>query len=222
MDSPLRHLVGRTARLPLRSQAQQPAIESLAPAGLPAEVMAIAGAAAAPPARRHRVLATVLCLDVVGSTERAATLGDDLWLDQLAAYHAVARRQTSLYRGALLSALGDAVWAAFAMPLDAICCAMALVESLHLLGIPVRAGMHAGECQWLDGRADGLVMHICARVTAKAGPGEILVTATVKELVAGAPLAFQERDRHKLRGLAGSWQLFTVAGYRTASPRWTA
>jgi class 3 adenylate cyclase len=208
----------------MRSQAQQPAIEPLAPAGLPAAVVAGSGCGFTPPlaAEHHRVLATVLCLDVVGSTERAATLGDDLWLDQLAAYHAVARRQLRLYRGALLSALGDGVWAAFAMPIDAIRCAMALVESLHLLGIPVRAGVHTGECQWLDGRADGLVMHICARVTAKAGPGEILVTATVKDLVAGAPLAFQDRDRHELRGVPGSWQLFTVSGYRAASPRWTA
>jgi class 3 adenylate cyclase len=215
MATPLRHLVGRTVRLPTRSQAEQPTIEPLAPAGLPA---------ALPPAGfdRHRVLAAILSLDVVGSTERAAKLGDDLWLDQLAAYHAVARRQVAMHRGQLLSALGDGVWAAFAMPVEAIECAMAMVESLTLLAIPLRAGVHAGECQWLDGSADGLVMHICARVVAEAGPGEILVTGTVKDLVAGTPLAFKDRDHHELRGVPGSWQLFMVTGYRAASRLWTA
>jgi class 3 adenylate cyclase len=199
MEPRWRHIVGRTMRIPPGEQRSA----ALAPRdGDPAPVR---------PAP-SRLLAAVLAIDVVGSTAQAATLGDDRWLDLLVAYHAVARRQVGLHQGRVVGTAGDGIWAVFAMPLDAVRCATTTVERVDRLGIRLRAGVHAGVCEQVGDSVEGIVMHICARVTAKARPGETLVTGTVKDLLTGTPLAFQERDAHQLRGIEGSWPLFAVCG----------
>lgn len=210
MEPRWRHIVGRTVRISPSEQRSA----ALRPLGTgdasPAVIRPTPG----------RLLAAVLSIDVVSSTEHAARLGDDCWLDLLVAYHAVARRQIGLHQGSVVSVVGDGIWAVFAMPLDAIRCAMTTLERVYGLGIQLRAGMHAGECERVGDSVEGIAMHLCARVTAKARPGEILVTGTVKDLVAGTPLTFQERDTHQLRGIEGSWPLFAVTGYRPSAHLW--
>jgi pimeloyl-ACP methyl ester carboxylesterase len=159
-----------------------------------------------------RVLATVLFTDIVGSTEQAAALGDRRWRDVLDGYYTLARRELARFRGREIDTAGDGLFAAFDGPARAIRCAMAIASAARPLGVEIRAGLHTGECEVMGEKLGGIAVHIGARVAARAGPGEVLVSSTVKDLVAGAGLRFQDRGVHSLRGTPGDWRLFAVAG----------
>jgi class 3 adenylate cyclase len=157
-----------------------------------------------------RVLATVLFTDIVGSSERAFALGDRAWRDLLQRHHELVRRQLVRFRGREVDTAGDGFLASFDGPARAIRCAQAIVEDVRVLGLEVRAGLHTGECELLDGKVAGIAVHTGARVASHAGASEVLVSGTVKDLVAGSGLAFQDRGSHELKGLPGEWRLFAV------------
>jgi class 3 adenylate cyclase len=157
------------------------------------------------------VLATLMFTDIVGSTERAAVLGDRAWRDLLASHHAFVRRELARYRGEEKDTAGDGFFATFDGPARAIRCAQAIVDGVHELGLEVRAGVHTGECEVHEGKVAGLAVVIGARVSAVAGGGEVLVSQTVKDLVAGAGVEFDKRGEHELKGVPGSWRLYSVA-----------
>jgi len=159
----------------------------------------------------ERVLATVLFTDVVRSTEEAARLGDSRWRDLLDRYYAVVRSQLARFRGREIDTAGDGVFAAFDGPARAIRCARAVVEGTKPLGIAVRAGLHTGECETIGEKIGGIAVHIGARVAALAAAEEILVSSTVKDLVAGSGIRFEDRGTHALKGVPGEWHLFAVA-----------
>jgi class 3 adenylate cyclase len=152
-------------------------------------------------AARGRILATVLFTDIVGSTEQAARLGDARWRDTLAGHHATVRRELRRFGGTERDTAGDGFFATFERPTDAVRCAAAIVEETTALGISVRASLHTGETERMDGKLGGIAVHTAARLLAEAGPGEVLVTATTRELVAGAGLTFADRGNHQLKGL---------------------
>ncbi len=157
-----------------------------------------------------RVLATVLFTDIVGSTEHAAALGDHAWRALLDAHHDVARRELERYRGREVEFVGDGLLATFDGPARAIRCACAIAEGVRPLGIEIRAGLHTGEIE-LAGRAvRGIAVHIGARVAAEAGPGEVMVSSTVKDLVAGSGLRFVDCGLRVLKGVPDEWRLFRV------------
>jgi pimeloyl-ACP methyl ester carboxylesterase len=158
----------------------------------------------------ERVLATVLLTDVVGSTERAADLGDGRWRQLLGMHHAQVRRQLERFQGHEVKTTGDGFLATFDGPARAIGCATAIRDAVRGLGLEVRAGLHTGEIEVADGDIAGIAVHLAARVAAKAGPGEVLVSRTVVDLVAGSGLAFADRGEHALKGVPGSWRLFAV------------
>jgi pimeloyl-ACP methyl ester carboxylesterase len=157
-----------------------------------------------------RALATVLFSDIVGSTEKAAALGDRKWHDLLGAYYALARRELTRFRGREIDTAGDGFFAAFDGPARGIRCAEAISASVRSLGIEVRAGLHTGECEVIGEKVGGIAVHIGARVAGLARAGEVLVSSTVKDLVAGSGLAFEERGAHVLKGVPGEWRLFAV------------
>jgi len=157
-----------------------------------------------------RVLATVLFTDIVGSTERAAELGDRRWRDLLERHHAVVRRQLQRFQGTEVDTAGDGFLAAFDGPARAIHCAATIVEAVRALGIDIRAGIHTGECEVVDAKIGGIAVHIGARVGALAGAGEVLVSSTVKDLVVGSGIEFAERGAHLLKGVPGEWRLYSV------------
>jgi class 3 adenylate cyclase len=156
------------------------------------------------------VLATVMFTDIVSSTERAATLGDRAWRDLLKDHHTVVRRELARFRGEELDTAGDGFFAIFDGPARAIFCARAIVGAIGELGLTVRAGVHTGECELQDGKVTGIAVNIGARVAAAAGPGEVLVSGTVKDLVAGSGIEFQEQGLHELKGVPGEWRLYTA------------
>lgn len=158
-----------------------------------------------------RVLATVLFADIVGSTERAAQLGDHRWRELLEGYYELARRELARFRGREVDTAGDGFFAAFDGPARAIRCAGAISSAVRPLGIEVRAGLHTGECEVMGEKVGGIAVHIGARVASQAGPGEVLVSSTVKDLVAGSGLRFEDRGVHALKGVPGEWRLFAVA-----------
>ena len=158
-----------------------------------------------------RILATVLFTDIVGSTERAVTLGDRKWRELLGTYYAVARRELARFRGREIDTAGDGFFATFDGPARAIRCAEAITSGVRPLGFEVRAGLHTGECEVIGEKVGGIAVHIGARVAGLAGPGEVLVSSTVKDLVAGSGLRFEERGTHVLKGVPGQWRLFAVA-----------
>ena len=158
-----------------------------------------------------RVLATILFTDIVGSTERAAELGDRAWHELLHRHHELVRRQLVRFRGREVNTAGDGFFASFDGPARAIRCASAISESVRELGLEVRAGLHTGECELVDGNVAGIAVHTGARVAAEAQPGEVLVSSTVRDLVAGSGLAFSDRGPHELKGVPGEWRLFAVA-----------
>jgi pimeloyl-ACP methyl ester carboxylesterase/plasmid stabilization system protein ParE len=164
------------------------------------------------PADTDRVLATILFTDIVGSTERALALGDRRWRELLEQYYAVARRELSRFRGREIDSAGDGLFAAFDGPARAIRCACRIRDELRPLALEVRSGLHAGECEVVGEKIGGIAVHIGARVAAAAVPGEVLVSNTVKDLVAGAGIGFKDRGSHVLKGLPGEWPLFAVAG----------
>jgi class 3 adenylate cyclase len=158
----------------------------------------------------ERMLATILFTDVVGSTERAAVLGDRAWHELLQRHHELVRRQLVRFRGHEVNTAGDGFFASFDGPARAIRCAQTIVEGVHALDLEVRAGLHTGECDLLDGKVAGIAVHTGARVATQAAPGEVLVSSTVKDLVAGSGLSFQDRGTHELKGVPGEWRLFAV------------
>lgn len=158
-----------------------------------------------------RVLATVLFTDIVGSTERAAALGDRKWRDLLDGYYALARRELARFRGREVDTAGDGFFASFDGPARGIRCGAAIAAGVRPLGIDVRAGLHTGECEVIGEKVGGIAVHIGARVAGLAQPGEVLVSNTVKDLVAGSGIRFEERGAHILKGVPGEWRLFAVA-----------
>jgi class 3 adenylate cyclase len=162
------------------------------------------------PAVPDTVLATVLFTDIVGSTERAAALGDSAWRELLARHHALVRRELARFRGEERDTAGDGFFATFDGPARAIRCSEVIVEGLRELGLEVRAGVHTGECELHDGKVAGIAVSIGARVAALAGPGEVLVSQTVRDLVAGSGLEFEDRGAHELKGVPGEWRLYAV------------
>jgi predicted ATPase/class 3 adenylate cyclase len=156
------------------------------------------------------VLATILFTDIVGSTELAASLGDRAWRDLLQRHHAIVRRELSRTAGRELDTAGDGFLVAFDTPGPAIRFAGAVRAALAQAGIAIRAGLHTGECQESGGKLTGLTVHIAARVCSAAGSGEVLVSGTVRDLVAGSGLRFEDRGRHQLKGVPGEWHLFAV------------
>jgi len=159
-----------------------------------------------------RVLATVLFTDMVGSTERSAALGDKGWSDLLEAHNRVIREELDRFRGREVDTAGDGFFATFDGPARAIRCACAMRNELARLGIEIRAGLHTGECELVGDKVRGVSVNIGSRVTSLARPGEVLVSSTVKDLVAGSGLEFTDRGVHTLRGVPGEWRLFAVVG----------
>ena len=157
-----------------------------------------------------RMLATVLFTDIVGSTERAASAGDHGWRRLLDRHDEVVRRQLQRFRGREVKTLGDGFLATFDGPARAIECACAIRDGVRPLGIEVRAGLHTGECELRPDDVRGLAVNIGARVGALATAGEVLVSSTVKDLVVGADLGFEDRGVHELKGVPGEWRLFAV------------
>jgi class 3 adenylate cyclase len=157
------------------------------------------------------VLATVLFTDLVDSTERAVELGDRAWRDVLTRHHADVRRELARYRGEEVDTAGDGFFCRFEGPARAMACARAIVESAAELDLRVRAGVHTGECERVGEKISGIAVVTGARISALAGPGEVLVSSTVKDLVAGSGLAFEDRGEHELKGVPGTWRLYAVA-----------
>jgi class 3 adenylate cyclase/esterase/lipase len=157
-----------------------------------------------------RVLATVLFTDIVGSSERAAALGDREWRKTLEQHHELVRRQLVRFRGREVDTAGDGFFASFDGPARAIRCACAISEVVGELGLDVRAGLHTGECEVVDGKVAGIAVHTGARVASQARPGEVLVSSTVKDLVAGSEIQFADRGVAALKGIPGEWRLFSV------------
>jgi class 3 adenylate cyclase len=158
-----------------------------------------------------RMLATVLFTDIVGSTEKAAALGDAAWKELLARHNATVRAMLARYRGNEVKTMGDGFLATFDGPARAVKCAQAICEAVTPLGLETRAGCHTGEIELVGNDVGGIAVHIGARVGALAGPGEVFVSSTVKDLVAGSGLQFAERGECELKGVPGSWRLFAVA-----------
>jgi pimeloyl-ACP methyl ester carboxylesterase len=156
------------------------------------------------------VLATVLFTDLVGSTATAAELGDRRWRELLERHHEAVRSQLSRFRGCEVDTAGDGFFATFDGPARAIRCACAVTETVGELGLEVRAGLHTGECELLADKVAGIAVSIGARVAARAGPGEVLVSRTVKDLVAGSGIHFADRGTAELKGVPGEWQLYAV------------
>jgi class 3 adenylate cyclase len=155
-------------------------------------------------------LATVLFTDVVGSTHLQATLGDHRYKDVIEQHHTVVRDALRRWRGVESDTAGDGFYATFDGPARAIHCAMEIEQRVRDLGIEVRAGVHTGECKLIDGKISGITVSIGSRVAAKAGPSEVLVSQTVKDLVAGSGLSFQEAGEHELKGVPDRWRLYSV------------
>ena len=159
-----------------------------------------------------RVLATVLFTDIVGSTERAAQLGDRGWRELLERHHAIVRGQLARFRGQEIDTAGDGFFASFDGPARAIRCACAVRDGLRQIGVDVRAGLHTGECEIVGGKIAGIAVNVGARVASLAVSGEVLASSTVKDLVAGSGIGFEDRGEHELRGIPGAWRVFAVAG----------
>jgi class 3 adenylate cyclase len=157
-------------------------------------------------------LATVLFTDIVGSTDRAALIGDERWRDLLDRHDQGVRAQIERFRGREVKTMGDGFVATFDSPGRAIACALAIRETLKSFDIAVRAGIHSGEIEVRGDDVAGMAVHIGARVSALAGPGEVLVSSTVKDLVTGSSVDFVERGQHELKGVPGTWRLFAVDG----------
>lgn len=163
-----------------------------------------------PPVDIDRVLTTILFSDIVASTERAASLGDAQWRRLLDAHDRAVREQLRRFRGREIKTTGDGFFVSFDGPARAIRCAQAIGAVTRELGVEVRAGIHSGECEVRGDDLAGLAVHVASRVGALAGPGEVLVSRTVVDLVAGSGIRFTDRGEHDLKGVPGTWTLFTV------------
>jgi class 3 adenylate cyclase len=162
-----------------------------------------------------RVLATVLFTDLVGSTERAAGLGDRAWRELVEQHYTVIRGLLARYRGTEVDTAGDGLFATFDGPARAVRCARAIIDAVQALGLDVRAGVHTGEVETIDGKAGGLAVNIGARVAASAAPRELLVSSTVKDLTAGSGLEFEDAGQRELKGIPDAWHLFRVVNAAT-------
>jgi class 3 adenylate cyclase len=156
-------------------------------------------------------LVTVLFTDVVGATARAAELGDRRWRDVLSRHYATVRRELRRYRGDEVQTAGDGFLATFDGPARAIRCACAIRDRAHDDGLSIRAGLHTGECELMGSDIGGIAVHIGARVAALARSDEVLVSSTIKDLVVGSGIEFDDRGQHALKGVPGSWRLFSVS-----------
>jgi class 3 adenylate cyclase len=163
-----------------------------------------------PPPVPDRVLATIVFTDIAGSTQRAAAVGDRRWRELLGRHDALARAQLERFRGREVKMTGDGLLATFDGPARAVTCAGAIGRELRTLGLAVRAAVHTGEVELRDGDIGGIAVHIAARVMGLARPNEVLVSSTVKDLVAGAEIRFEDRSVQSLRGVPGNWQLFAA------------
>jgi pimeloyl-ACP methyl ester carboxylesterase len=163
-----------------------------------------------PPPEYDRILTTVLFTDIVEGTKKAAALGDRRWRDLLESHHALVRAELTRYRGTEQDTAGDGFYATFDGPARAVRCAFAIRDAVRGLGLEIRAGVHTGECETVAGKLGGIAAIIGARVKDLAGPGEVLATSTVRDLVAGSGLAFVERGARALKGVPGEWGLFVV------------
>jgi class 3 adenylate cyclase len=164
-----------------------------------------------PPPRHDRVLATVLFTDIVGSTERAATIGDRDWRELLERHHRLLRGALDRYGGREVHTAGDGFLATFDSPRRAIECARAAGEAIRSIGLEIRAGVHTGEIELSGGDVQGIAVHIGARIAALAGAGDVFVSSTVKDLVAGSGIDFDDRGEHALKGVPGEWRVFAAS-----------
>ena len=157
-----------------------------------------------------RFLSTVLFTDIVESTKQAASVGDTAWRSRLERHNAVVRSQLEHFGGREIKQTGDGFLSAFDSPAKAIRCAITICHDMSELGLQVRAGIHLGECEALDDDLGGIAVHIGARIGSAAGPGEVLVSGTVKEAVTGSDIDFKHRGTHELKGVPGRWELYAV------------
>jgi len=199
------------ANIPDAKYVELPGADSLAWAGDQDAVLGeiedfVTGVRRAP--EPNRVLATVLFTDIVGSTALAADLGDARWRRLLGEHNLAARRQIERFGGALIDTAGDGLFATFDGPARAVRCAMAIRAGVAELGLEIRAGLHTGEIERIGSDVAGLAVHIGARIAALAQGGEVLVSSTIKDLVVGSGLAFEDRGLHELKGVPGEWRLF--------------
>jgi class 3 adenylate cyclase len=174
------------------------------------EVRAFAGVDR-PRSELDTFLATVLFTDIVGSTERQASMGDHAWKELVGRHHAIVRDALIRWKGVEIDTAGDGFYATFDGPARAIRCAQEMAERVRDTGLEIRAGIHTGECETIDGKTSGVAVSIGARVSAKAGPSEVLVSQTVKDLVAGSGFTFVDAGEHELKGVPGIWRLHRVA-----------
>ena len=177
---------------------------------LPSEVERFLATIHAEQVEFDRYLATVLFTDIVGSTAIAAAGGDAAWRTLVEQHHHIVRGALARYRGTEMDTAGDGFFATFDGPARAIRCALAIAEGVHALSIGIRAGVHTGEMQLIDGKAGGIAVTIAARIMAKGGPSEVLVSQTVKDLVAGSGLTFEDAGEHELKGVPDRWHLYRV------------
>jgi class 3 adenylate cyclase len=156
------------------------------------------------------VLATVLFTDIVGSTERQSSLGGHGWKELIQRHHAIVREALRRWHGVEVDTAGDGFYATFDGPARAIRCALDVTQRIRELGIEVRAGVHTGECEVVDGKCTGITVSVGARVAANAGPSEVRVSQTVKDLVAGSGLVFADAGEHELKGVPERWRLYAA------------
>jgi len=166
--------------------------------------------ASAPIDFSDRILATVIFLDIASSTERAAELGDTSWRNLLNSYYTIVRKELARFRGKETNTTGDSFLATFDGPARAVRCALAIALAVRQLGIKVRAGVHIGECELMGDNVGGIAVHTGARIMTKAEPGGVFVSGTVKDLVSGSGINFQDQGVHPLKGIPGEWRLFSA------------
>jgi class 3 adenylate cyclase len=164
-----------------------------------------------PSVAQSTLLATALFTDIVDSTQRSSQMGDRGWKDLVQRHHAMVRDSLHRFDGTEVDTAGDGFYATFNGPARAIRCALDIAGRVPELGIEIRAGIHTGECEVIDGKVGGLAVSIGARVAAKAGPSEVLVSQTVRDLVAGSGLTFEDAGEHELKGVPDRWHLYRVA-----------
>lgn len=198
--------------LPIPGAAPNPWIEE--PDPLVSAIERFLGSVEEEEAAFDRVLATVLFTDIVGSTERAVQLGDSEWKRLLERHHAIVRALLRRYRGEEVSTAGDGFFATFDGPGRAVRCAQAIVDAMQPLGIEIRAGLHTGELERMGDNVGGVAVHIGARIGALAGPSDVVVSSTVRDLVVGSGLGFAELGPHQLKGVDGEWRLYRAGPAR--------
>jgi class 3 adenylate cyclase len=159
-----------------------------------------------------RVLATVMFTDIVGSTAKAAELGDRGWRELVERHHGAVRALLGRFRGTEIDTAGDGFFATFDGPARAVRCAQAIGDAMHDLDLEIRAGVHTGEVETIAGKVGGIAVNVGARIAALAGPSEVLVSSTVKDLVSGSGLAFEDAGEHELKGIPDRWRLYRVVG----------